>query len=124
MKITVLIVGNELNIQQLISDVCGITFGDSEIIRRTDIDGLYKELDDNRNNYNLILLNCRQGKKVYEELIPSLRDRYKDVISRIIIIFDSMEEKPDDSVLHDIPNIVKPFSLDKFGEMIQKICEK
>ena len=36
----------------------------------------------------------------------------------------SLEEKPDDSVLLNIPYIVKPFSLDELGEFIQKICIK
>lgn len=122
MAVHAFIIGNDLNVQKLIVDILEITFSDIAIDRTTSAEGLFSKLKGKGFDYKLIILDCGGIRKVNEDIILDIRSKYPHLIERMIVLFDSIEEKPGDEVLLDIPYIIKPFSLDKFGELVKKVC--
>jgi DNA-binding NtrC family response regulator len=121
MSIDVLVLGNDLNAHRLIFDILEMTFKNITIERATTIQIMFHKLDERR-DYDLIILDCQNSKKDDEKIISRLRDEYPDLIDRIIVVFDSWEEKPDDAVMKDIPYIIKPFCLDTFEDIVKRTC--
>jgi len=124
MAINVLVVGNDLHVHKLVVDILEITFSDVTIEKATTAQAMIKKLGTKQYRYDLIVLDLQNSKKEDEVLILNLRNKYPHLVSRLILLLDTIEEKPDDTILQKIPFVVKPFSLDKFGELVREVCSE
>lgn len=118
----VLIIGNDLITQKLLVDILELTFKKVAIDKIISFDGLDDKLKKQQQEYNLIIIDFYNTKDVNEDLIVYLRNNYPLIINNLILHFNSVDVKPDDNVLFDIPYVIKPFSLDFFGELLEKVC--
>ena len=124
MAITVLVVGNDLHVHKLVVDILEITFRDVAIDKATNAQAMLKKFESQQYSYDLLVLDLQNSKKEDEVLILNLRNKYPHLVSRTILLLDSIEEKPDDAILQGIPFVVKPFSLDEFGELVKQVCSE
>ena len=122
MPINVLIVGSDLSAHKLLTDILEITFNNTKIEKATNAQTMLDKFKTQHYKYDLLILDLQISKKDEEVLILNLRSKYPHLFSRMILLLDSVEEKPEDTILQNIPYIVKPFSLDEFGELVKKIC--
>ena len=122
MQINVLIVGCDLSAYKLVTDILEMTFNDIKIEKATNVQKMLDKIKTQHYKYDLLVLDLQISKKDEEALILNLRNKYPLLVSRMILLLDSLEEKPDDTILQNIPYIAKPFSLDEFGEIVKKIC--
>ena len=124
MAIKALVVGNDLHVHKLVVDILEITFSDVTIEKTTNIQAMLKKIETQQYSYDLLVLDLQNSKKEDEVLVLNLRNKYPYLVSRTILFLDSIEEKPDDTILQNIPFIVKPFSLDEFGELVKEVCSE
>ena len=124
MAIKALVVGNDLHVHKLVVDLLEITFSDVTIEKTTNIQAMLKKIETQQYSYDLLVLDLQNSKKEDEVLVLNLRNKYPYLVSRTILLLDSIEEKPDDTILQNIPFIVKPFSLDEFGELVKEVCSE
>ena len=124
MAIKALVVGNDLHVHKLVVDILEITFSDVTIEKTTNIQAMLKKIETQQYSYDLLVLDLQNSKKEDEVLVLNLRNKYPYLVSRTILLLDSIEEKPDDTILQNIPFIVKPFSLDEFGELVKEVCSE
>lgn len=120
MAVRVLIVGGDIHIHKLVVDILEITFKETVIDRAINEEGLFGKLDSAESEYNLVIIDCPDNKKAVEDLFMTLTNSYPHVMSRLIILIDSQGVKPADDILQNISCVVKPFSLDEFGELVKK----
>ena len=124
MAITVLVVGNDLHVHKLVVDILEITFSDVTLEKATNTQAMLKKIETQQYSYDLLVLDLQNSKKEDEVLVLNLRNKYPHLASRMILLLDSIEEKPDDTILQGIPFVVKPFSLDAFGELVKQVCSE
>lgn len=122
MPINVLIVGSDLSAIKLVTDILEITFDSIKIEKATNAQTMLDKFTTQHYKYDLLVLDLQISKKDEEVLILNLRSKYPHLFNRMILLLDSVEEKPEDTILQSIPFIVKPFSLDEFGDLVKKIC--
>jgi hypothetical protein len=118
-----LIIGNDLITQKLLVDILELTFKKVTIDKIISFNGIDEKLNKQLQDYDLIIIDFYNNlKNVNEDLILHLRNNHPSIISSLIFIFRSLDGKPDDNVLFDIPYVIKPFSLDVFSGLLEKIC--
>lgn len=122
MPINVLIVGSDLSAHKLVTDILEITFNNTKIEKATNAQTMLDKFKTQHYKYDLLILDLQISKKDEEVLILNLRSKYPHLFSRMILLLDSVEEKPEDTILQNISYIIKPFSLDEFGDLVKKIC--
>ena len=121
MAIHVLVVGNDIHIHKLVVDILEITLNDVEIERATNAEGFFVKHENNVNPFNLFIIDCNHDKSSNEDFLYEVHDRYSDCIDKMIILIDSIDEKPNNEALRNITYIIKPFSLDEFGDLVKKL---
>jgi len=121
MSVRVLIIGNDVHIHKLVVDIIEITFKEVTIDRAANEEALLSKLDSQEYSYNLIIFDCHNDKETDEELITSLKNTRPHLLDHLIVLIDSEAEKPAEEVLQKISYVIKPFSLDEFGELVKKI---
>lgn len=121
MAVSVLVVGNDLNTHKLLIDIIEITFNDVLMEKSINFKDMYAKLDVKKDGYNLLVMDCRNGKYDTEDLIKNIKSSFPKQLEKTIILLDSYEDKPDAEIIGNIPIVIKPFSLDEFGELLNKI---
>ncbi len=124
MAVQILIVGNDIHIHKLVVDILEITFSTVTIVRATNEEGLFSKLKSSESEYDLIIIDCHNNKKEDEKLLLALRHSYPQLINRLIVLIDTEAEKPDNEILQGISSVLKPFSLDDFGELVKKSVQR
>ena len=117
-----LTIGNDLITQKLLGDILELTFKKVTIDKIISFDGLDDKLDKQKQDYDIIIIEFYNTKIANENLIIKFRNNHPSIINNLIFIFNSSEGKPDDNILFDIPYVIKPFSLDVFGGLLEKVC--
>jgi hypothetical protein len=116
MTTRVLMVDEDLDVQELVNDILHINFKDVLIDRAMDVSGLHTRINPLQTQYDLVLIGD-DGTKGFIDIIgkecPSL-------LKKAVLICS--EHSAALQKWRDIPSIVKPFSLDDFGEILGKIC--
>ncbi len=123
MKPRVLLSGVEPHTRKLIIDVLSLTLSTISVETAQSLDEFYTLLNNASNQYTLIILNCETGgKDKYSAAILKIRQQFKKILGTVVLLFESTQDIPDDTILLDIPYVVKPFSLDRFEEIVKTIC--
>lgn len=122
METSILIVGSDLDLHELLVDILEMTFPDAHIERALSADSMLAKLEVGETKYRLAVLDYTNGNGAGEELIPTLSRKHPELQGRIIAVVNSAGDPVDESVLHGVPSIAKPFSLDEFGELVESVC--
>jgi hypothetical protein len=116
MPIRVRVADDDLDVHELVDDILHINFKDVAINRAMDPSGVRAKIRSMKMPYDIILLG-EDGMKGFVEII---NEECPALMKKTIMIC------PEGSIhvdkWNDIPRIVKPFSLDDFGEVLGKIC--
>ncbi|MBN1980478.1 MAG: response regulator transcription factor [Chitinivibrionales bacterium] len=123
MDVRVLIMGYDLNEHQLITDILEITFPNTVVDRTVNIETFFTKLEEST-DYNLIVLDLSGDRQSNQDFLDKIRARYPQLLERIVILLEQSEVKIDESLIGSISFLNKPFSLDTFGEIIQKVVKK
>jgi hypothetical protein len=115
MTIRVLIADDNLDVQELVDDILHINFKDVFIDHAMDISGIRTRLSPSQIPYDLVLL----GEDGTKGFLDSIANESPSLLKKTIIICSDQAAIPEK--WRDIPCIVKPFSLDAFGEILGKI---
>jgi hypothetical protein len=116
MPIRVLVADDDLDVHELVDDILHINFKDVAIDRAMDHSGVRAKIRSMKIPYDIILLGD-DGMKGFVEIV---NEECPALMKKTIMICPEGSNQIDK--WSDIPQIVKPFSLDDFGEVLGKIC--
>ncbi|HAJ80444.1 MAG TPA: hypothetical protein DCO75_11815 [Fibrobacteres bacterium] len=120
MTIHVLIADNDSGIHELVNDMLHINFKDVSVERVRDRDSFRSKLRIGMSTYDLIVFDGYPTDNDGQEFINSLKEEFPGIMSKVIMLCGSdCNIHPDQC---EIPCLIKPFSLDDFGEIVKKIC--
>ena len=122
MAVRVLVADYDSDMHELVNDILHINFRDVVIERVQDSAGLRSKISSGSNQYNLILLDGYQTDTDGREIIDVLQDEFPDVLGKVIMICGTASDCRIRQDRCAVPCLVKPFSLDDFGEIVKKIC--
>ena len=116
----VLVADDDLDVHELVRDILQINFKQVKVERALSTKSFLKKLDDAKDPYDLILFNIRLNENG-NNCLSSVQQQYPSIMERIILLADSPEER-EQQFSRRMPCVSKPFSLDRFGEVIKKVC--
>jgi hypothetical protein len=116
MPIRVLVADDDLDVHELVDDILHINFKDVAIDRVMDLNGVRAKIRSMKIPYDIILL----GDNGIKGFIEIVNEECPALMKKTVLICP--EGSPPVDKWSDIPRIVKPFSLDDFGEVLGKIC--
>jgi len=115
--IRVLVGDEDLDVHELVDDILHINFKNVAIDRAMDRNGIRAKIRSMQMPYDLILLGD-DGMKGFIEIV---NEESPDLVKKTVMICPQGSNNTEKWT--DIPRIVKPFSLDDFGEVLEKICD-
>jgi DNA-binding response OmpR family regulator len=120
MAVNVLLADYDLDVHKLVADLLPIVFKNVNIDRAMNSENVLEKLSDPEMAYNLIILDLALGDVDGKNILNVIRERFPQVLQRMVLILDNPEAFPDGNGNDNIPSITKPFSLDEFGELVKK----
>jgi len=120
-SIKVLVADTDLDVHQLVRDILEINFRDVQIERALSGSSFLSKINEAEEQFDLILYNNRIDEEQNEPVLAQVKDRNPEIANRIVIIAES-EEDVKRSIYESMPYITRPFSLDNFGEVVQRTC--
>jgi DNA-binding response OmpR family regulator len=124
MAIKVLLADNDLDIHKLISDLLPLIFKNVVVDKALNSEVVLTKLSDASNTYNLIILDLGLGDIDGGNILETIAGRFPEVLSRMVLILAAPEALPPGEPYTNIARVVKPFSLDEFGELAKKACHQ
>ena len=121
MAINVLLADHDLDVHKLVADLLPLIFKNVNIDRALKTDDVLERLANPELNYNLIILDLAIGDVDGRSILTTVSEQHPQMIERMVLILDSPDALPDDDNFKALPRVVKPFSLDEFGDTIKKI---
>ncbi len=118
-KKSALIVGCDLDIHQVVSDILEITFKGIEIDRAMDRDKFVERLNDDK-LYNLVVVDVSIDGVEEDNAVHLLEKEYGQYLDRAVFILSSPPEADESAVYSGYPHVVKPFSLDEFDTVVRE----
>jgi DNA-binding NtrC family response regulator len=120
--VRVLIADDDLDSHELIDDLIEINFRDVEIERALTKESFLIKIGTAKSPYNLILFNLDIEKAGNgREVVEHLEANHPELLKRMVFI--SSDVHASESINADYLVLTKPFSLDRFGEVVQKVCD-
>ncbi|MBN1129515.1 MAG: response regulator [Chitinispirillaceae bacterium] len=117
----VLVADDDLDLHQLVYDILQINFKQVTIDRALTSKSFLEKVKDAKSPYDLILFNIRMNKENGANLLEAVQKQYPAIMDRMILLADSPEEQ-EPALDRDVPCMSKPFCLDRFGEILKKVC--
>ena len=120
MAMKVLLADHDLDVHKLIADILPILFRNVTIDRVMKSEGVLEKLGSPEANYGLVIVDLQLGDVDGQSIVTAIQARFPEVLERLVLIVDSPDAVPKDTVFNEIPHVTKPFSLDEFGEIVRK----
>lgn len=117
----VLVADDDLDVHQLVHDILQINFQQVTIDRALNGKSFLQKVQAAKPPYDLILFNIRMDSENGSDLLDTIRLQHPAVMDRMILLADSPAED-EQEMRQEVPCVSKPFSLDRFGEVIKKVC--
>jgi DNA-binding NarL/FixJ family response regulator len=118
--IHVLIADDDMDSHELIDDLIEINFREVEIEHALTKESFIKKIGSASQPFDLILFNLDLDGSGEEGNIDLLKNRHPDLLDRTIFMVSG--DRPVPETLGDVKVLSRPFSLDHFGEVVQKVC--
>ena len=119
MPVSVLLADHDLDVHKLVADLLPILFKDVALDRVLKMEDVLEKLSAPEASYNLIILDLEVEGLAGRNVLNAIREQFPHMLGRTVLILDSADAQPDDG-FESVPRIVKPFSLDEFGEIVKK----
>ena len=116
----VLIADDDVDSHELIDDLIEVNFRDVEIEHAVTKKSFFNKIGSASQPINLILFNLGLDGSGEEGNIELLKNRHPDLLNRTVFIVTG--DRPVPEALNGMNLISRPFSLDYFGEVVQKVC--
>ena len=118
--IRVLIGDNDLDSLELVDDLIEIYFQEAAIERALTKDAFFRKLGQAKKPFNLILFNVDLEDATGEHAVERLKNNHADLLDRLVVL--TTGPLSDDSPFAAWPVLIRPFSMDLFGEVVTKAC--
>jgi hypothetical protein len=118
--IRVLIGDNDLDSLELVDDLIEIYFQEAAIVRALTKDAFFRKIEQAEKPFNLILFNVDLEDATGEHAVERLKNNHADLLDRLVVL--TTGPLPDDSPFADWPVLIRPFSMDLFGEVVTRAC--
>jgi response regulator of citrate/malate metabolism len=122
MAVRVLVADNDSDMHELVNDILHINFKDVVVERVQDWKGFCAKIRTGPDAYDLILLDGYQTDTDGRELIDALQEEFPEMLRKVIMICGAASDCRIRQDRVPVPCLVKPFSLDDFGEIVKRIC--
>jgi DNA-binding NtrC family response regulator len=117
----VIVADDDLDAHELVQDMLQISLEGVNIDQAMSGESFLKKIGEAVTPYDLILFNVRMRHANGADLLAIVKDRFPGQTDRIVLMADaplSVEHSPATEPIC----IIKPFSLDCFGEIVKKVC--
>jgi response regulator of citrate/malate metabolism len=122
MTVRVLVADNDSTMHELVKDILHINFKDVLVERVQDGEEFRSKIRKARSDYHLIIVDGYKTDSSGKDLIDVLQEEFPDVLGKVVMICETASECKIRRDRLAVPCLVKPFSLDDFGEVVKKIC--
>jgi DNA-binding NtrC family response regulator len=122
MAVNVLLADHDLDVHKLVADLLPIVFKNVSVDRVLKSEAVLEKLADPHVVFNLVIIDLQLGDVGGQNILAAIRDRFPHILDRMVLIMDSPDAFPQGEDFENIPHVVKPFSLDEFGEIVKKAC--
>lgn len=117
----VLIADNDVDSHELMDDLIEINFRDAQIDHALTKESFLEKIGEIDKAPNLVIFNFDLDNDNETGIIHQLRERYPDLLDRIVFIASDDDNKSR-AALGKWPVLSRPFSLDHFEEVVKKVC--
>ena len=124
MQIKVLIADDDMNVQRLMDNVVEINFRDVAIERALSPQSFWKKVSDadaDAPPYNFIFLNVEYIKEEPEGFLERLKTANPNAPDKLILMGSAADVEACGEDIKKLPLLDKPFSLDKFEEVVKAV---
>lgn len=117
--INVLIADDDMESHEFIDDLIEINFKDVTIEHALTGESFWAKIVLAPRPFNLILFNVDLFKAGKENIVERIRTERPELLARIVFLTSKAGAQP---AVAGSPVLVRPFSLDEFGEVVKKVC--
>jgi DNA-binding NtrC family response regulator len=121
MPVNVLIADDDLDVHELIHDILEINFKNVKIDRALTAESFLEKVTNAAPPFDLYIIDMHLNEGEEKDILSMVREQFPQMLTKIIIIAGSPEEVTGNESVKDIPYLVKPFSLDYFGDIVKKV---
>jgi DNA-binding NtrC family response regulator len=119
MRVNVLVVDNDSGLHELVNDMLHINYKDVAVDRVRDMDSFRAKVATADQAYDIVIFDGYPPDIDLKKFMDSIKHEFPAFSDKIIMICGSdCPVKPSQC---RIPCLIKPFSLDEFGEIVKKI---
>lgn len=123
MKTNVLVADDDMDVHQLVCDVLEICLRNVKVERAMSLQGFWAKLPaPPERPWHLVFLSAEYIKEEPVGFIDRLTAANPDVIGKVVILGAAADAESCGESLMAAPLLVKPFSLDRFEELVKQIC--
>jgi DNA-binding NtrC family response regulator len=117
----VLVADDDLDFHEIIHDMLNISLEGIKIEQAMSGESFMKKIGEALVPYDLILINVRMKLENGADILASVKKLYPGLMDRIVLMADAPGAEGT-TLIRDTICILKPFSLDYFGEVVKKVC--
>jgi len=123
MKTNVLIADDDMDVHQLVCDVLEICLKKVRVERAMSLPGFWAKLPAaSEQPWHLVFLSAEYIKEESAGFIDRLAAVNPNVIGKVVVLGTAADAESCGEGLMAAPLLVKPFSLDRFEELVKQIC--
>lgn len=123
--VRVLIADDDLDSHELLDDLIEINFRDVEIDRALTRESVLQKTGAADASYDLVLFNMHPGKNGSDsdavELVSHLEKNQPQLLDRTVFILPKESDPQALGIASRFPVLFRPFSLDEFSDVVQKV---
>jgi DNA-binding NtrC family response regulator len=123
-KTNVLVADDYMGSHRLMSDVLEINFKAVRVERAVSLQSFWAKLPAPPEDqpWHLVFLSADLVKEEPEGLMDRVKAANPDVIGKMIIVGTAADAESLEDDVKAVPFLIKPFSLDRFEELIKQVC--
>jgi len=123
MKTNVLVADDDMDVHQLVCDILEICLKNVKVERAMSLPGFWAKLPARPEQpWHMVFLSAEYIKEEPAGFIDRLAAVNPDVIGKVVVLGSPADAESGGEGLMAAPLLVKPFSLDKFEELVKHIC--
>jgi DNA-binding NtrC family response regulator len=121
MPIRVLVAETDLHEHKVIHDILGVCLKDVRITRVLNFDSFLTTIRRAKSPFNMILYDYHFEESTGKNALESILKEKPELVSIVVLLNGLDKEIINNPAVKNIPFILKPYSLDKFSEVVKRI---
>ena len=118
----VLIADDDVDSHELIDDLIEINFRDVTIDHALTKESCLDKIRAAETYPSLVLFNIDLDSNDKESIIPRLKEQHPELLDRVVFI--ASDQPSADKISNRWPLLIRPFSLDRFEEVVKRACAR